>query len=64
MIVQVIENNEVIWEYGECDGIMKGIACTSYIADGTQQKIIDALNTALDQAVGEKEVFPNSINCF
>lgn len=48
----VIENeNKVIWyrdnEKGEC------FASTGYIKDGTQQKIISALESALEQAKAE-----------
>ncbi len=32
---------------------LEGLACTSYAKDGTQQKIITALEDALSQAKGE-----------
>lgn len=48
----VIENkNKVIW-YRDNEK-REGMASTGYIKDGTQQKIISALESALEQAKSE-----------
>ncbi|HBV9941865.1 TPA: Rrf2 family transcriptional regulator [Klebsiella aerogenes] len=52
MKVAIEVNGEVIWfRNGET---LEGMACTSYLKDGTQQKIITALEDALNQAKGEQ----------
>lgn len=52
MRIIVEHNGEAIWMRD--NGTGEGIACTEYIKDGTQQKIITALEEALQQAEGEK----------
>ncbi|BBK13558.1 MULTISPECIES: immunoglobulin domain-containing family protein [Klebsiella] len=57
MKVAIEVNGEVIWfRNGET---LEGMACTSYVKDGTQQKIITALDDALTQAKSEMLVFDN-----
>ncbi|BCT19804.1 TPA: Rrf2 family transcriptional regulator [Enterobacter asburiae] len=51
MKVNVEQNGETIWMRD--NETFEGIACTSYVKDGTQQKIITALEDALNQAKGE-----------
>ena len=60
MKVRIVDgNDQTIWERGkDC-----GIACQSYVHDGTQQTIIEILTDALRQAkgelaVGEQELLP------
>lgn len=48
MQVTVIENQEIIW--GHNANSYDGIASCGYLKDGTQQKIITALEDALIQA--------------
>lgn len=43
----------VLWERSEG----RGIACRSYVLDGTQARIIHALKHALEQAEGEMLAF-------
>jgi hypothetical protein len=54
MKVQIIDEAEVIWER---DQNGSGIASRAYVADGTQQRIIDALRHALEQAEGQLRTF-------
>jgi hypothetical protein len=50
MKVRIVDNDEkVIWERGQGEGI----ACRSYVQDGTQEAIIDLLTEALEQANGQ-----------
>lgn len=51
MEVSIIENGEVIWMRNATTSV--GVACTNYLKDGTQQKIIAALEEALSQAKSE-----------
>ncbi|MFZ4998714.1 Rrf2 family transcriptional regulator [Enterobacter asburiae] len=51
MRIIVEHNGEAIWMRDNETG--EGIACTKYIKDGTQQKIIAALGDAIHQANGE-----------
>ncbi|HEE0042150.1 TPA: Rrf2 family transcriptional regulator [Citrobacter freundii] len=57
MNVSVIEGGDVIWMRDS--ETLEGIACTSYVKDGTQQKIITALEDALNQAKGEQLCWDN-----
>lgn len=52
MKVAIEVNGEVIW-YRDSDK-QEGMASVGYLRDGTQQKIIAALEGALSQAKGEK----------
>ncbi|MEI7157968.1 Rrf2 family transcriptional regulator [Pectobacterium parmentieri] len=51
MKVSIESNGEVIW-YRDAEKL-EGMASTDYIKDGTQQKIIAALEEALYQANGQ-----------
>ncbi|AZS56808.1 Rrf2 family transcriptional regulator [Pectobacterium parmentieri] len=51
MKVSIESNGEVIW-YRDAEKL-EGMLSTSYIKDGTQQKIIAALEEALFQAKGQ-----------
>ncbi|HCM5107337.1 Rrf2 family transcriptional regulator [Klebsiella pneumoniae] len=51
MKVAIEVNGEVIW-YRDSDK-QEGVASLSYLKDGTQQKIIAALEEALFQAKGQ-----------
>lgn len=51
MKVAIEVNGDVIWFRD--DETLEGMACTSYVKDGTQHKIITALVGALNQAKGE-----------
>ncbi|WP_447765756.1 Rrf2 family transcriptional regulator [Enterobacter asburiae] len=51
MKVIVEQSGETIWSRD--NETLEGIACTSYAKDGTQQKIIAALEGALSQVKGE-----------
>lgn len=51
MKVAIEVNGEVIW-YRDSDK-QEGMASVGYLRDGTQQKIIAALEDALNQAKGE-----------
>lgn len=59
MNVSIIENEEVIWMRNAVT--LEGIACTRYTRDGTQQKIIAALEDALYQAKAQL-FLPENIN--
>lgn len=52
MKVAIEVGGAVIWFRDEDK--KEGMACTGYIKDGTQQKIISALEDALKQAKGEQ----------
>lgn len=57
MIVKVFNDNKgLLWEYGCTDKVSQGVACTKYVSDGTQLKIIDALDKATAQANGELSI--------
>jgi hypothetical protein len=57
MKVQIVDGkDQVVWERKE-EG---GIACRTYVKDGTQQTIIKALTEALAQAQGELSSFEDS----
>lgn len=51
MKVAIEVNGEVIW-YRDSE-TLEGMASLGYLKDGTQQKIIAALEGALTQAIGE-----------
>lgn len=51
MKVIVEQSGETIWSRD--NETLEGVACISYIKDGTQQKIITALEDAINQAKGE-----------
>ncbi|CAM8223340.1 Rrf2 family transcriptional regulator [Klebsiella michiganensis] len=51
MKVAIEVNGEVIW-YRDSE-TLEGMASLGYLKDGTQQKIIAALEDALNQAKGE-----------
>lgn len=51
MRIEISEGGEVIWMRDT--KTLEGLACTNYAKDGTQQKIITALEDALSQAKGE-----------
>ena len=51
MKVIVEHEGSVIWDRDTESN--QGIACTAYTKDGTQEKIIAALELALEQAKGE-----------
>jgi hypothetical protein len=51
MKVIIEHEGSVIW--GRDTESNQGIACTAYTKDGTQEKIISALELALEQAKGE-----------
>ncbi|KOR02489.1 Rrf2 family transcriptional regulator [Pluralibacter gergoviae] len=51
MRVAIEVSGEVIWFRDS--STLEGMACKSYVKDGTQQKIISALEDALTQARGE-----------
>ncbi|MBA0190370.1 Rrf2 family transcriptional regulator [Pectobacterium odoriferum] len=51
MKVSIESSGEVIW-YRDAENL-EGMASTGYIKDGTQQKIIAALEGALFQAKGQ-----------
>ena len=55
------DDDKLIWEYGCKNNIRQGLACTSYIKNGIQQKIIDSLILALEQANGEMQMGKNDI---
>lgn len=57
MEVSIIENGEVIWMRNAIT--TEGVACTNYLKDGTQQKIIAALEEALFQAKGQLKISNN-----
>ncbi|AUT46997.1 hypothetical protein C2U31_13955 [Achromobacter sp. AONIH1] len=48
-----------IWSRWSRDGQSGGLACRSYISDGTQARIIDALANALQQARLESSCLQN-----
>lgn len=52
MKVAIEVNGEVIW-YRDSE-TLEGMASLGYLKDGTQQKIIAALEDALNQAKGEQ----------
>jgi hypothetical protein len=52
MKVAIEVNGEVIW-YRDSE-TLEGMASLGYLKDGTQQKIIAALEDALNQAKGER----------
>jgi hypothetical protein len=59
MKVQIVnEDGRVIWERDSAN--KSGISSRSYINDGTQDKIIEALQHALEQAKGQALTFKNS----
>jgi hypothetical protein len=49
LTVQIIDSGRLIWERNE-EG---GIACSRYLVDGTQVRIIEALKEALVQSEAE-----------
>ncbi|MCK6925395.1 Rrf2 family transcriptional regulator [Enterobacter roggenkampii] len=51
MKVEIKNGGEVIW--ARDSNSLEGIASRGYLKDGTQQKIITALEDALSQAKGE-----------
>ncbi|WP_273906439.1 MULTISPECIES: Rrf2 family transcriptional regulator [Enterobacter] len=51
MKVEIKNGGEVIW--ARDSNSLEGIASRGYLKDGTQQKIITALEEALSQAKGE-----------
>lgn len=51
MRIEISENGAVIWMRDT--KTLEGLACTNYAKDGTQQKIITALEDALVQSKGE-----------
>ncbi|KAA5961022.1 MULTISPECIES: Rrf2 family transcriptional regulator [Pantoea] len=51
MKIEISENDNVIWMRDTANKL--GIASKGYLKDGTQQKIIAALEDALAQAKGE-----------
>ncbi|CDG99725.1 hypothetical protein [Xenorhabdus bovienii] len=51
MKVSIELNGETVWYRDEEKG--EGMASTGYVKDGTQQKIITALEAALSQAKAE-----------
>jgi hypothetical protein len=55
------ETGKSIWSHGDAP-IRGGMACTSYLSDGTQQRIIDALLLALVQARFELSGAPEVAN--
>lgn len=57
MKITIERDNEVIWMRD--NETLEGIACTSYIKDGTQHEIIAALEDALSQAKGEALCWDN-----
>lgn len=57
MKVSIKLNGETIWYRDEEKG--EGMASTGYIKDGTQQKIITALESALQQARAEALCWDN-----
>lgn len=61
MDVKVYSNdNKLLWAFGRKGAFTSGIACTKYLHDGTQQKIISALKAAILQAEGELSVSDNT----
>jgi hypothetical protein len=57
MKVQIVNDADVvIWERGD----ERGLACRGYVSDGTQERIIDALRNALEQAQAELSLFDNT----
>ncbi|PHM31310.1 Rrf2 family transcriptional regulator [Xenorhabdus innexi] len=58
MKVSIELNDEVIWSRDEKKG--EGMASVRYIKDGTQQKIITALESALSQAKAEASCWSGS----
>lgn len=59
MKVSIESNGEVIW-YRDAEKV-EGMISTSYIKDGTQQKIIAALEEALFQAKGQMGVLDSGV---
>ncbi|MEX0446255.1 Rrf2 family transcriptional regulator [Xenorhabdus sp. SGI246] len=57
MKVSIELSGETIWYRDEEKG--EGMASTGYIKDGTQQKIITALEAALSQAKAEASCWDN-----
>ncbi|SHG32270.1 hypothetical protein SAMN05428958_101707 [Pantoea sesami] len=57
MKITIERDNEVIWMLDNVT--LEGVACTSYIKDGTQHEIIAALEDALSQAKGEALCWDN-----
>lgn len=51
MKIAIEQNGKVIWMRDTTT--LEGVACTNYVKDGTQQRIITALEDALAQAKGE-----------
>lgn len=51
MRIELSENGQVIWMRDT--KTTEGVACRNYVKDGTQLKIITALEDALSQANGE-----------
>lgn len=57
MKVSIIEDGQVIWMRDT--KTHEGLACTNYVKDGTQQRIIAALVEALEQANGQLQLTNN-----
>ncbi|MDE9588230.1 Rrf2 family transcriptional regulator [Xenorhabdus bovienii] len=57
MKVSIELNGETVWYRDEEKG--EGMASTGYIKDGTQQKVITALESALFQAKAEASCWDN-----
>ncbi|BFT80925.1 hypothetical protein GVv1_17170 [Enterobacter pseudoroggenkampii] len=58
MRIEISENGQVIWMRDT--KTLEGLACTSYVKDGTQLRIITALEGALVQAKGEHLCWDNT----
>ena len=54
------EDNKLLWSINRKGKTMSGVTCAKYVADGTQQKIINVLKSALSQAEGELLVSDNA----
>ena len=59
MIVSIIEDGQVIWMRDT--KTLEGLACTNYVKDGIQQRVIAALVDALEQANGQLQL-ANNVN--
>ena len=54
------EDNKLLWSINRKGKTMSGVTSAKYVADGTQQKIINVLKSALSQAEGELLVSDNA----